>query len=105
MIEPVEESEIQFSREDDGAAERLAAAKKEESAEVNIFENSISSSSKSGNNSHREELYSYLEIGELETLEVHGSIDAIERCASNGQSRYMLVVAQITYKYNIRIVS
>ena len=65
---------------------------------MKLFENSISVSTKSDKNAHGEELY--VEIWEQETRDVHGRIEAIERCVSNGQSRYILFFAQIIYKYS-----
>ena len=100
MIEVVEENEIQFCR-GDGASERAAmTAKNEESTEDKLYENPCSASTKSDNNTHAEDLC--VEMGEQESREVNESIDAIERCASNGQSLYMLFCCY-HYCFNMRI--
>ena len=89
MSESFEETEIHFSREDDGASQAVAmTANKEEAAEVVLFENPVSASTKSGKNANAEEVY--VEMGEQGIREVNGSIDAIERCESNELSLYVL---------------
>ena len=99
MIDAVEATEIHFSREDDRVSLGEAMmAKKEESAEVELFENPASASTKSGNNANAEEVY--VEMGEQEIREVNGSIDAIERCESNELSLYMFFCC-LNYKYNM----
>ena len=100
MIEAVEADEKHVYREGNGATEGVAmTAKKGESAEVMLFENSLSSSINSGNSTHAEVLY--VDMGELEIPEVHGSVHPIERYASNGELRYLFIWSN--FKYNMRI--
>ena len=88
--EVLEKIEIQFSSEDDGASEVVAInTKREELAEVKLFENPVSVSIISDNTANAEELY--IDIGEQVTPKVHGCINSIEGCTSNRQSMYMFI--------------
>ena len=92
MSEAVETSEIQFCREVNGASQVVAITAEKE--EVKLFMNPISASNKSGNCAHDEELF--VETGEQETREVHGSIDAIDRCTVNGKSLYVHLLFKLS---------